>query len=111
MNELKNDGLAGIREIMKDADKVIAKPDPVPSDMEKLMATGERLLKSKIDEHLREVSAYEMQRLELIDSYRVRIERLRIEAEDQLRTLAKTHADKMNAIEHLIGKLKAMREA
>jgi len=91
------------------------RPAPVPmrqaSDMDKLMATGTRLLREKTNEHLELVSSYERQRIELVDSYRVRIERLRIEAEDQLRNLETIHTEKLGALERLITKLKVLREA
>jgi hypothetical protein len=79
------------------------------SDFDRLMASGAKLLKSKIDEHLKVVSAYEARRVELIDSYRVRIERLRIEAEEQLRELEQAHAARIAGIERTITALKGLR--
>lgn len=111
-DEAKSDEtLPGIREIMAAADKAAKIELQQPTDMDKLMSTGARLLKSKMDEHLALTSSYERQRIELVDSYRVRIERLRIEAEDQLRSLESAHALQIQAIERLITKLKALREA
>ena len=80
-------------------------------DYDKLLDIGSRLLKQKMDEHMSTVSAYELQRIELIDSYRVRMERLKIEADDQLRNLDQTHQAKLESLEKLIHKLKTLREA
>jgi len=97
----------------------LSKPTPIRRegtgtqvlDFEKLMSIGERLLKQKMDEHMKEVSVYELQRIELIDSYRVRMERLKIEAEEQLRSLEQLHNTKLEALEKLINKLRTLREA
>ena len=103
----------GIKELLAAADLVADSnreiAAPRPSDMDRLMSTGARLLKSKTDEHLALTSAYERQRIELVDSYRVRIERLRIEAEEQLRALELGHAEKIGAVEALIATLKRLR--
>ena len=92
--------------------------DPAPSllrgnsstEMTKLLETGGRLLRQKLDEHIAAVSAYERKRVELLDSYRVRMERLKIDGEYELRALDDAHYDNIAAIEKLIGKLKALRE-
>jgi hypothetical protein len=89
----------------------LAKPGRQLSDMETLMATGARLLKQKVDERIAAVSAYEKQRVELADSYRVRIARLKIAAEDELHKLSMEHADNIRALEDLIDKLKTLRGA
>jgi hypothetical protein len=81
------------------------------TDMDKLMATGNRLLRQKIEERIKAVSEYERQRAELVDRYRVQIERTRMEAEDQLRLLEQAHAANMGTIEALIDKLKLLRGA
>ena len=91
------------------------RPSPMPlrqsSDMDKLMATGARLLREKINEHIAAVSAHEKARIELADSFRVQMERLRIDAEDRLRLLDAEHAKNIGAIEALIDKLKILRGA
>jgi hypothetical protein len=79
-------------------------------DVQKLMEIGGRMLKQKMDEHMSAVSAYELQRTELIDSYRVRMERLKIEADEQLYSLEQTHRAKLESMEKLINKLRTLRE-
>jgi hypothetical protein len=81
------------------------------SDMDKLMATGNRLLREKLDEHLAATSAYERARGEMSDGYRVQMERLRMEADDKLRQLDQEHRVNIGKIEALIAKLKILREA
>jgi hypothetical protein len=106
---------------MEELGKEVGKPlafrrSPVPEsnqmlDIHKLMEIGGRMLKQKMDEHMHAISAYELQRIELIDSYRVRMERLKIEAEDQLRVLEENHTHKLEGLEKLISKLRTLREA
>jgi len=99
------------REVGKPIQMRRNEPSTQVLDFDKLMSIGERLLKQKMDEHMKEVSVYELQRIELIDSYRVRMERLKIEAEEQLRSLEQLHNTKLEALEKLINKLRTLREA
>jgi len=106
----------GVNQRIEQLSKELAKPlsarrEPTQVlDYDKLMDIGARLLKQKTDEHLSATSSYEVQRAELFDSYRVRMERLKMEAEEQLRSLDQLHAEKMSALEKLINKLKTLRE-
>jgi len=80
-------------------------------DYEKLMDIGNRLLRQKMDEHMSAISAYELQRTELADSYRIRIEHLRNEADEQLHQLEEAHNSRIQGLERLINKLRSLREA
>ena len=80
-------------------------------DMDKLMAAGIKLLKQKMDDQIQLVSSYEHRRIEIVDSYRIRIERLKVEAEDQLREMEERHVEELKTLEKMISKLKALREA
>lgn len=79
------------------------------NDMQRLMATGARLLREKVDEHIAATSAYQRTRTELTDHYRVQMERLRMEADDRLRQLDAEHASNIRSLEDLIDKLKILR--
>jgi hypothetical protein len=113
MDEPKKEVLDSLEKSIEDSFKPLAfrkESQQQVLDYDKLMAIGERLLKQKLDEHMAATTNYERARVELVDSYRVRMERLKLEAEDQLRTLEETHFRTLENLEKLIGKLKTLRE-
>lgn len=81
------------------------------TEIDRLLATGERLLKSQQERMLAEESTYQHRRIQLADRFRVQMERLRQDAEDQLRTFNSEHEAKMARMRNLVAKLKALREA
>jgi ATP-dependent 26S proteasome regulatory subunit len=93
--------------------KVQIQPHREPTQVlsyEKLMDIGARILKQKTDEQIALRSSYEVQRTELMDSYRVRMERLKMEGEEELRSLDHQHIEQMNTLGKLINKLRTLRE-
>jgi uncharacterized coiled-coil DUF342 family protein len=78
-------------------------------DMGRILAAGAKLLKTKTQELSDEISSYGLQRIEIIDSYRVRMESLKAEAEEQVRMLDQEHQDKISSLEKIISKLKLLR--
>ena len=102
-----------LQDAMKAAERSVTEiaAAPASTEIERLLATGERLLRSQQERLLNEESKYQTMRIEIMDSYRVQLERIRQEAEDRLRVLDSEHNVRMSGIRNLIGKLKAMREA
>ena len=100
---------------LQDALKVVNKTEAITpvagTEIDRLLATGERLLKSQQERMLTEESDYQRRRVAMADQFRVHMERLRQDAEDQLRTLDSEHEAKMARMRNLIAKLKALREA
>jgi uncharacterized coiled-coil DUF342 family protein len=78
-------------------------------DMGRILAAGAKLLKTKTQELSDEISSYGLQRIEIIDSYRVRMESLKAEAEEQVRMLDQEHQDKISSLEKIISKLRVLR--
>jgi translation initiation factor IF-2 len=95
--------------------ELVSKPayEPRPTqqvlDMDRILAAGNRLLSTKTAELSREISSYQLQRIEITDSYRVRIESLKTEAEEQLRVLDQEHQNKIDSLEKIINRLRLLR--
>jgi len=90
----------------------LLKLKPVPtdvSDFDKLLATGERLLRHKQEQLSRAEGDYQRQRVELIERYRAMVERTKREAEEQVRLLDQAHVNNVALIERTITALKGLR--
>src|SRR5262245_58867252 len=81
------------------------------TDVNRLVATCERLLRDREDAKLKEQSAYEAAQLAITDQFRSRAAAAMRERDDAMRALDKAHDTKMADIEHAITKLKAVRDA
>jgi hypothetical protein len=84
---------------------------PVGSEVERLIATGDRLLRVQQARLAQGYADHEKQRTERQNWYRTEMRRLTDEAEHELLMLDKAWDDQRRPIEAMIAKLKAMRAA
>ena len=84
---------------------------PEPTDVERLLATGERLLRGQQERLITEESKYQEARTRIVNDYRMRMERLGLEAEEALLAMDRQHEARMSSIRKLVEKLNAMRGA
>jgi len=81
------------------------------SDIERLMNTGERLLREQQDKLVGEKANYEEARTSLVNAYAAAQAKLDRDTADRAHRLLLEHNDRVAEIERLIAKLKALREA
>lgn len=99
---------------LKDAMRAAEATDITPApgtEVERLLATGLRLLKAQQERLINEETNYQQRRLQVTERYRVSLEKISLEAQESLRSLDLDHRAKMAGIRELVAKLKAMREA
>lgn len=81
------------------------------TDVDRLLATGERLLRQQEDALLKLLSTYEQAQQVIGDQYRTRVAAAVRERDEQLRILAEQHETRVVTINRVIEKLTAMRDA
>lgn len=80
------------------------------SDFDKLLATGEKLLRYQQERAIQAESEYQKDRTAIIDGCRVKMDRLKQQTEDELRILDAGHRHRMLQFERTIKALKGLRE-
>lgn len=83
----------------------------VTSEVERLLATGDRLLKNQQERVVQETAAYETTRTQLMNDYNAKVAKLDHDTQEALYQLHVEHEAKIADIKRLIAKLTAMREA
>ena len=81
------------------------------TEVDMLLATGERLLRTQRDRLVAEKATYEMARTNLLNAYQANLAKLHQDTADAATALHAEHERKVNEIERLIAKLTAMQEA
>lgn len=81
------------------------------SDMERLLSTGERLLRRQQDKLVAVKANYEAERTSVINTYAEGLANLERNTADKLHQLLQERDASVSEIERLITKLKALREA
>ena len=81
------------------------------SDFDRLIATGEKLLRYQQARVSAAESEYQKARTALVDDCRVKIDKLRIQTEEELRQLDISHGQRMEQLERTITALKGLRGA
>ena len=84
---------------------------PAGSDVERLIHTGDRLLRVQQGRLVTARADYERRRTERVSYYRGEMQRLADEAEHELLLMQREWQETGRQIDALIGKLKAMRAA
>jgi hypothetical protein len=93
-------------------DKVSLRPNGRQvTDIERLMNTGERLLREQQDRLVGEKANYEEGRVNMLNAYAASLAKLERQTADALHRLQQDHQGRTAEIERLIVKLKALREA
>jgi len=83
----------------------------VVSEVERLLQTGDRLLKNQQDRLVREEADYETTRTHIMNEYNSKVAALDQATKETLYQLHVEHEQKIADIKRLIVKLTAMREA
>ena len=81
------------------------------TDIERLMNTGERLLREQQNKLVGERANYEEGRVNMLNAYAANLAKLERDTADALHQLQQDHQGRVADIERLIAKLKALREA
>jgi hypothetical protein len=81
------------------------------TEVDMLLATGERLLRNQQDRLVGEKASYEAERTNMLNAYAANLAKLERDTADRLHQLQQEHQHRVSGIERLITKLKAMREA
>lgn len=81
------------------------------TELERFLANGEKLLEQQRQRLLHAESRYEVERVKLVDYFRVRMRNLEHEAHEALRSLDQRHAKKTADARKIFLALAAMREA
>ena len=79
------------------------------SELDRFMANGERLLEQQRQRILAAESRYEVDRVKMVDYFRVRLRNLEHEACEAIRALDRRHAAKMADARKILEALTAMR--
>lgn len=79
------------------------------SEFDRLLATGQRQLQNQQARAISLESEYQKKRTAVIDGFRVRMEGIKIETEEEVRRLDNEHREEMEQINRTISVLKAMR--
>ena len=104
-----NEALKDVQFDARRADVTV--PKRQVTDIEKLMNTGERLLREQQDKLVGEKATYEEARTSLVNAYAAATAKLDRDTADRAHRLLLEHNDRVAEIERLIAKLKALREA
>lgn len=107
MDELRK----GIDEALHIPPAPVRPPIEPPSELERFLASGERLLETLRQRMLASESRYELERVRVADGFRVRMRNLEHEAAEALRALDRRHAAKAAADRKLLDVLTGMRGA
>ena len=111
INEAMKDIMSGPG-VVTSKDQVTMRPNGRQvSDIERLMNTGERLLREQQDKLVGEKASYEEARTNLVNAYAAATAKLDRDTADAAHRLLLEHNARVNEIERLIAKLKALREA
>ena len=81
------------------------------TEIERLLATGERLLRHQKSRLVAEKAQYESARTGALNHYKEQISKIESDTADELLVLQREHEHRVHEIERLIAKLTAMREA
>lgn len=84
---------------------------PTSSDVERLITTGDKLLRAQQAQMSAERASYERRRTERLSFYRMEMQRIADEAEHELLMLDRAWSETQRKMQLVIGKLKAMRAA
>jgi hypothetical protein len=99
-----------LQQAMEAAIKAQVSP-PAGDEVEKLISTGDRVLRAQQARLSTERASYEQRRLERLNFYRTEMQRLADEAEHELLLIDREWAERRSKLDTVIGKLKAMRAA
>ncbi len=106
--ELEKDiGMAGV---MKPTPFIARPPERTPhQQLEAFMASAAKMLEMQRRDLIRFESDYQVERIRLVDGYRVKIRQLQDECADAVRALDLKHRDNIADAENLLKRLNAMR--
>ena len=83
----------------------------VTADIERLLATGDKLLKNQQERIVNEEAQFETTRTQIMNDYNAKAAKLDHDTKEALFQLATNHEQTLAGIKRLIAKLNAMREA